>query len=599
MPGRRAWIATVALALWGGAHAASGHLEGDPPPPPPGGPVFHVHCEDGFAAGYPCRNVDLLAQLPLASFGAGAANDVWGWTDPQTGREYALLGLNTGVAFVDVSEPDAPAYLGLLPTPTFPSFWRDIKVYADHAFIVSEASGHGLQVFSLARLRGVGAPPVVFTANARYTGFGNAHNVAIDEATGFAYAVGTRTCAGGLHMVDVRVPLAPLFAGCYADDGYTHDAQCVVYAGPDAEHRGREICFAANEDTLSVVDVTEKAAPRLLSRSAYAGSAYTHQGWLTEDHAHFLIDDELDEQRFGHATRTWVWDVSDLDAPALRGAHDGESSASDHNQYVRGSHVFQANYRSGLRVLRFGDLARLELAEVAFFDTFPEHDLPGFAGAWSSYPFFSSGVVVVSDIGRGLFVLEPDLAAVPECADGLDNDRDGRVDHPEDRGCEGAQAASELPLDAQIDVRPGSRHNPIAAFSRGVVAVALLGSASFDVDEVDGASLAFGPDGAPPAHRKCPHREDVNGDGRADLVSHHRTQQSGIAPGDREACLGGALAGGTPFAGCDAVRALPACGLGFELALLAPLLGALRRRRGLSVRPCARAVPLSRPRLVE
>ncbi len=579
MSARRILLAAAALVLSLVAPAAASHLEAfDPGPPPPGGPLSHIHCEDGAAAGFACHHVDLLAQLPLSTFGAAtSANDVWGWTDPQTGREYALLGLNTGTAFVDISEPDAPVYLGLLRTQTSISPWRSIKVYADHAFVVSEAFGHGMQVFALARLREVASPPVVFAADARYTGFGSAHNVVVDEATGFAYAVGTRTCAGGLHMVDIRAPLAPVFSGCYAADGYTHDAQCVVYAGPDTEHQGREICFAANEDTLTFVDVTEKSAPRLLSRTGYAGAGYTHQGWLTEDHAWFLVDDEFDEIQSDHPTRTWVWDVSDLDAPVLVGAHDALTTSIDHNQFIRGSYVFQSNYTTGLRVLRFRDLSRLELEEVASFDTVPENDLPQFAGSWSNYPFFESGIVVVSDIGRGLFVLEPDLL---DCSDGLDNDRDGRIDHPVDRGCETPDGASELPRnDAWVDIRPGSAENPIPTFSEGVIPVALLGSPAYSPDQIDGKSLAFGPDAAPLSHRNGPHRVDVNGDGRPDLLAHFRTQEAGIAPGVPEACLTGEFADGTPFEGCDAVRALPACGIGFELVLIAPLLRALRRRR--------------------
>jgi choice-of-anchor B domain-containing protein len=579
---RWALLAVGVLALSGSVRLASGHVEPIEAEPAPQVDAGHAHCEQGLASGFACRNVDLLAHLPLAHFGARSANDIWGWTDPETGREYALLGLDIGTAFVDVTDPHEPVYVGFLRTQSRNSLWRSIKVYADHAFIVSEAAGHGMQVFDLTRLRDVAAPPDLFLVpGAVYPVFSRAHNVVIDESSGFAYAVGTNTCAGGLHMVDVRVPRSPVLAGCYAADGYTHDAQCVVYAGPDADHRGREICFAANEDTLTLVDVSEKSAPRQLSRTAYAGSGYTHQGWLTEDQVYFLLDDELDERDFGHGTRTWVWDVSDLDAPRLLGAHDAQTPSIDHNQYVRGSHVFQANYTSGLRVLRFGDLSRLELAEVAFFDTLPEHDLPGFAGAWSNYPFFASGIVVVSDINRGLFVLEPDLGAVPECADGLDNDRDGRIDHPQDRGCESPEGASELPRnDVRIDVRPGSPDNPIPPFSQGVVPVALLGSESFDVDRVELGSLAFGPSGAPPAHRKCPHRTDVDGDGRPDLLSHHRIPETGIAPGDTEACLAGELADGTPFEGCDLVRTLPACGIGFELVLLTPLLRALRRRRG-------------------
>jgi hypothetical protein len=180
-------------------------------------------------------------------------------------------------------------------------------------------------------------------------------------------------------------------------------------------------------------------------------------------------------------------------------------------------------------------------------------------------------------VGRGLFVLEPDLA---DCSDGLDNDRDGLIDHPEDPGCESPDGASDLPRnDAWVDVRPGSERNPIPTFAHALIPVALLGSPRYDVDEIDAESLVFGPEAAPLAHRKCPHRLDLNRDGRPDLLGHFRTHETGIAPGDPEACLAGQLEDGTPFQGCDSVRALPACGIGFELVLIAPLLRALRRRR--------------------
>ena len=100
-------------------------------------------------------------------------NDIWGWTDPLDGKEYALLGRTTGTAFIDITDPNNPVYLGNLPTHTVSSLWRDIKVYTDHAFIVSEASGHGMQVFDLTQLRNVPNPPVTFTADAHYSGFGN------------------------------------------------------------------------------------------------------------------------------------------------------------------------------------------------------------------------------------------------------------------------------------------------------------------------------------------------------------------------------------------------------------------------------------------
>ena len=371
-----------------------------------------LKCTNGMAGPYPCADVDLMAFLSHGEIGTGTGNDVWGWTDPLTGREYALVGQSTGTAFVDITVPTRPLLLGNLPTSTANSIWRGIKVFSDHAFIVSEALNHGMQVFDLRQLRDVNSPPAVFRETAHYAGFGSTHTLAINTQTGFAYASGTRTCEGGLHVVDVREPIAPRAAGCFSLDGYTHEAQCVIYDGPDSEYRGREICFNSNEDTLTIVDATDKLEQVQISRTGYGGSAYTHQGWLTEDQRFFLVNDEGDEIAFQHPTRTWIWNVSNLDEPVISSMYDGPSPSIDHNLYIRGNLVYESNYRSGLRVLDASEVERGSLREVGFFDIYPPDDAPSYNGAWTSYPFFSSGSVAVNGIEQGLFVLKP--RAVPK-----------------------------------------------------------------------------------------------------------------------------------------------------------------------------------------
>jgi choice-of-anchor B domain-containing protein len=367
-------------------------------------------CTAGMAGSYPCNNIDLLAFMPLASIGGGSGNDIWGWTDPLDGKEYAIMGLTNGTTFIDISDPVNPIYLGHLATHTSNSSWRDIKVYQNHAFIVSEAGGHGMQIFDLTQLRSVASPPATFSNSAHYGAFGNAHNIVINEASGFAYAVGTSTCSGGLHMVNIQSPTSPTNAGCFSSDGYTHDAQCVIYNGPDVQHQGKEICINSNEDTITIVDVTNKAAPVQLSRTGYAGDGYTHQGWLTEDQAYFLLDDETDETSFGHNTRTRIWDVSDLDSISIIGIYDSASTAIDHNQYIKGNFSYQSNYRAGLRILDISNIAAGSLVEQGYFDIYPSSDSANFNGAWSNYPYFASGVVIVSGIEQGLFILMPDLS---------------------------------------------------------------------------------------------------------------------------------------------------------------------------------------------
>lgn len=376
--------------------------------------IAQTPCESGMAGQYPCNGLDLLSHLSLNDMNANAGNDSWGWTDPQDGKEYALMGLDNGTAFVDITDPITPIYLGKLPTHTESSTWRDIKVYNNYAFIVSEASNHGMQVFDLTRLRNVSNPPETFTEDAHYNGFGHCHNLVINEETGYAFGVGTSTFSGGPHFVNIQDPLNPVAAGGFDDDNYCHDAQVVIYDGPDQDYTGREILFGSNENILSIVDITDKANPIGISNGFYSNTAYTHQAWLTEDKHYLILGDELDESDFGFNTRSIIFDVTDLDNPEVFFEYEADVAAIDHNGYVVGNKFFLASYRAGLRVMDITDIENQNMTETMFFDTYPSSNSANFDGAWSVYPFFESGNIVISDINRGLFIVGDATLGVDE-----------------------------------------------------------------------------------------------------------------------------------------------------------------------------------------
>lgn len=381
-----------------------------------------IPCVDGMAGDYPCDGYDLVSHLSISDMmGQSSGNDIWGWTDPESGTEYALMGLDNGTAFVSLADPEDPELIGFLPSHTESSIWRDIKVYQNHAYIVSEAGSHGMQVYDMTQLAGITDTPATLSETAHYGQFGHCHNIAINEATGFAYPIGAEPFEGGPIFIDITDPDNPTAAGGYDGDGYTHDAQVVIYEGPDTEHTGKEIILASNEDTFTVIDATDKSDPEELSRTGYPNFSYTHQGWFTEDQRYFLINDETDEMEGVGNTRTMIFDCLDLDAPVLIGQHFGTTAAIDHNMYVKGDLMYQANYAAGLQVISLVNVADAVLCQVGHFDVRPEDNDVSFDGAWSVYPYFESGNIIVSSIERGLFVVKASdpLMEAPSCVSAL------------------------------------------------------------------------------------------------------------------------------------------------------------------------------------
>ncbi len=393
--------------------------------------------DDGKASEFGCSNTGLVSFMPLSQLGVKRGvrlSGMWGWTDPVTGHDIALVGRTDGAAFVDVTDGAHPRYLGDLPRTAGAtmSSWREIKTYKNYALIVSDGSGdhHGIQIFDLTHLRNV-TTPKHFVEDAHYYA-ASIHDIVVNEQSGYAYAMGSagggETCGGGSHIVDFRDPLHPKFAGCFADEGtgrrktgYTHDGQCVMYHGPDAKYAGHEVCINANETHISVQDVTDKANIKVLAHVSYPNVSYAHQGWFTDDQKYWYEDDELDEGGFPgttgangngpncpcgksvEGTRTLIWDMTDLSDPVLVNEFIGTTHATDHNQYVKGNRLFQSNYRAGLRILDISD--PVHPREVGYLDTYPYDDNKEGGGTWSNYPFFKNGLIGVSSITEGFFMV--------------------------------------------------------------------------------------------------------------------------------------------------------------------------------------------------
>lgn len=349
---------------------------------------------------FPASNVTLRSWLPLSSFTPvpAAGSSCWGYVAP-SGREYALMGLYNQMAVVEITNPSRPVIVGSVSHSG--SDWCEVKAYSTYAYVTNE-SGGGLDIVNLAN---VDSGTVTLVQRLTVGGLSTSHTVTVNPDSGFLYLNGSNLNGGRLLALSLANPASPTIAGAWTEAGsaYVHDSEVVTYtSGPYA---GREIAFCCDGGTgFDIVDVTNKAAMTRLSRSTYPHLSYCHQGWLSNDRQYFYINDETDG-----VNETVIFNVSNLSAPSLVSTYSSGLSATDHNQYIRGDFMFESDYDSGLRIFCLASNP-LSPAQVGWFDTYPEDDGAGYNGAWNTFPYFPSGNVIISDINRGLFVVDPSAA---------------------------------------------------------------------------------------------------------------------------------------------------------------------------------------------
>lgn len=382
-------------------------------------------CENGEASGFSCNNLDLLAHMPLNQFSSshGSANDIWGHVDLNTGKEFAIIGLQRGVAVVDVTEPTAPKEVGTIDGKS--ATWRDIKVYQyfddninawrAYAYVTIDGVSDQVVIVDLNNLpngislvaRDTAAPQAhnVYISNVDYS-----LNIALPGFTPSLQLIGTprnSTHGGAFHSYSLSDPekLAALSSGATGQD-YTHDGASMNVSNNNscANNNNCTVFLDFNENELKLWDITNDNQYKMLGQTSYTNVVYTHSGWATEDQKYVFLHDELDEKDLGLNTTIRVFAVDDLTNPRLVGEWQGDTKAIDHNGFVRGNRYYFSHYHKGLTVLDISN--PMNPVEIGNFDTYPSSDTNGFDGAWGTYPYLPSGNILVSDISGGLFILK-------------------------------------------------------------------------------------------------------------------------------------------------------------------------------------------------
>jgi choice-of-anchor B domain-containing protein len=473
------------------AHERPGHTHG------PNALPFELtlQTDDGVAS-LPVRegpfpdtqNMDFLGQIAPDDLGAlpvpgvwakGMMNDIWGWTSP-AGQEYALSTNSGGIAFTRVTDPKNPVFVGRIESQdpfNFGNIWGDPATFGSFGYFTTEivftddegeiVDGSKIVVVDLSALDALGpAPSSDFDLPAdTFTfaggGYQSAHNIQINEETGFAYVAGVRLEPGnnacGLDepprfntlIYDLNTnPINPNVVACLPDVG-EHDFYPVVYNGPDTQHLGKEILFVfdgrdrqeAEGEKIGgfteIWDVTNKSDIEVLARFRVPELVFSHNGWTTEDQDFLFIGDEVDElvqagwsatPSFAQPvdeptnkpqTGTYIVDIRDLDNPVVVERFTDGTVGLDHNFIVKDDKLYIASYTSGTRVLQIerDEDGTVGLSPFAVMDTEPrlqenilninqeERFGSALLGQWGIYPLFESGTIIASDINNGLIVM--------------------------------------------------------------------------------------------------------------------------------------------------------------------------------------------------
>ena len=335
-------------------------------------------------------NLDLIGSYEWSTT---EGSDIWGWVDPLTGSEYALVGLNDGFSCVNVSNPSNPIEEFYIPDVN--STWRDIKTWGNYAYITTDDSPAGppggLLIVDLTDMSGnTYSFQTSFNnpINTDLVEFNAAHNLYIDE-NGICYIFGASSNSGGnpsdgAIFLDVDAnPTNPVYLGEW-DEQYIHDGMVrgdTMYAG----------CINTGE--LYVVDVSNKNNPTTIGTHP-TPNAFTHNAWVTDDGNFVFTTDEKSDAYLAAYDITDINNIQEVD----RIQSNPGSGTIPHNVHVDGNFLITSYYRDGTTV---HDISHPNnMIQVAYYDSYAGSG-DGFDGCWGTYPFFPSGIIISSEINSG------------------------------------------------------------------------------------------------------------------------------------------------------------------------------------------------------
>ena len=361
-------------------------------------------CLIGKAQTYPSLNISLLSHIDPEKDNTG--NDgrkysgCWGWVQPITHTEYAIVGTSSQTYFINLANPANPVIKDSVKGKHAGCTWREIKTYQNYCYIVSDdASPNSFQIVDMQYLPD--SVHVVYDGN---TYFERCHTLFVDKDK--LYCGGPTPVGGGtenMRVYSLATPSVPVLVRKLFQDvpsiTYVHDMYVrndTVYAscGP----QGIQIIALTASNTFSL----------LASYTNYQYNGYNHSSWLTENRKTMVF---ADESPAGLPSKTI--DVSNLNNIVSLDVFKSHTNATAHNPYiVENNWCWMSTYQDGLYLY---DISNPSITTMyGFFDTSPLYGVndnfatSAYRGNWGAYPFLPSKIIIACDMQNGIFILNPD-----------------------------------------------------------------------------------------------------------------------------------------------------------------------------------------------
>ena len=328
--------------------------------------------------------------LPATVQYGNVYNAVWGYE--RDGHEYGIIGSIPGTHIIEVTDP-----ANLVEVAFIPGAWqaldvvhREFKTYRDRLYGVTDEGQGTLQIIDLRWLPD--SAPVLYDSNDLLH---RAHTLWIDSTNARLYTWAGSTQAALYDLTDPDLPV--LLNDCEADIPWWGGQVGVVHDGYVRDN----IAYVNDQDGMHIVDFTSTITPQLLgSLTSYPQPGYNHSGWLHDNGWLYVQADET------HGTDLKLFDVSDptsIEFVDTIGVEWSEYSIP-HNPCFKGDELHVSYYYDGYWLWSVADPFNTQL--LGYYDTSLEPHDNSYKGAWGVYPYLPSGLVLVSDMQRGLFVID-------------------------------------------------------------------------------------------------------------------------------------------------------------------------------------------------